>query len=143
MILDNRRITFREVADDVGISFGSCQAIFTDDLGKKSCGSEDCFKIAKFWAKTTSHGHRLGDVDDVQRRSRSVQTAHNWWRIMDIETKDQSFRFATIEEIKEKSNNSSWRKKARFRSILRIGKNADLSVLYLGGLRWWGQVSYW
>ena len=29
MIVDNRRIT-REVADDVGISFGSCQAIFTD-----------------------------------------------------------------------------------------------------------------
>ena len=33
MILDNRRITFREVADDVAISFSSCQAIFTDVLG--------------------------------------------------------------------------------------------------------------
>ena len=33
MILDNRRITIREVADDVGISFGSCQAIFMDVLG--------------------------------------------------------------------------------------------------------------
>ena len=27
MILDNRRITIREIADDVGISFGSCQTI--------------------------------------------------------------------------------------------------------------------
>ena len=26
MILDNRRVTIRKVADDVGISFGSCQA---------------------------------------------------------------------------------------------------------------------
>ena len=32
MILDNRQITIREVTDDVGISFGSCQAIFTDVL---------------------------------------------------------------------------------------------------------------
>ena len=30
MILDNRRITVRKVADDVGISFSSCQAIFKD-----------------------------------------------------------------------------------------------------------------
>ena len=35
MILDNRRITIREVADDVGILFGSCQAIFTCVLGMK------------------------------------------------------------------------------------------------------------
>ena len=35
MILDNFRITIREIADDVGISFGSCQAIFMDVLGMK------------------------------------------------------------------------------------------------------------
>ena len=35
MILDNRRITIREVADDVGISFGSYQAMFIDVLGVK------------------------------------------------------------------------------------------------------------
>ena len=33
MILNNRRITIREVAYDVFISIGSRQAIFTDDLG--------------------------------------------------------------------------------------------------------------
>ena len=32
MILDNRRITIREIADAVGISFGSCQGIFTNVL---------------------------------------------------------------------------------------------------------------
>ena len=32
MILDNSRITIREVADDVDITFGSCHAIFTDIL---------------------------------------------------------------------------------------------------------------
>ena len=44
----NRWITAIEVADDVGISFGSCQAIFADVLG-----GEDYFKIAKFWAQAT------------------------------------------------------------------------------------------
>ena len=33
MILDNRGIAIREVVGDVGISFGSCQYIFTDVLG--------------------------------------------------------------------------------------------------------------
>ena len=35
MILDNRRIAIRAVADDVGISFRLCQAIFRDVLGMK------------------------------------------------------------------------------------------------------------
>ena len=35
MILDNRRITIREVADDVGISLGSYQALFTNILDMK------------------------------------------------------------------------------------------------------------
>ena len=35
IILYNRPITIREVSDDVDISFGSCQAIFTDILGMK------------------------------------------------------------------------------------------------------------
>ena len=60
-----------KVADDVGISFGSCQAIFTDVLGHETCGSEDCSKIAKFCSKTMSHGHRSG------RRSRLAQKDQN------------------------------------------------------------------
>ena len=35
MILNNRRTIIREVADYVFISFGSCQAIFTDVLDMK------------------------------------------------------------------------------------------------------------
>ena len=40
MILDNRRITIREVTDDVGVSFGSCQAIFMDVLGMKHAAAK-------------------------------------------------------------------------------------------------------
>ena len=35
MILDNRRISIREVTNDVNISFGLCQAIFTNVLDMK------------------------------------------------------------------------------------------------------------
>ena len=35
MILNNRRIALREIADNVDISFGSCQAIFMDALSTK------------------------------------------------------------------------------------------------------------
>ena len=34
--MENRRITIREVAEDVGISVGSCHAIFSDILGLKA-----------------------------------------------------------------------------------------------------------
>ena len=44
MILDNRRVTIREVAGDVYISLDSCQAIFMDVLGMKRAAA----KIAKF-----------------------------------------------------------------------------------------------
>ena len=69
MIFDNLQITIREVTNDVGISFGSCQAIFTDVLGMKRAA-------AKIIPK--SHGHRSGEVDDFQRRSRFTQKGHNW-----------------------------------------------------------------
>ena len=46
------------------------------------CCSEDCSKTEKFWAKTTSHGNRSGNIDDVQRRSRFAQKGHNCWQIM-------------------------------------------------------------
>ena len=40
-----------------------------------------CSKIAIFWAKTTSHGHRS---EDVQWRSKFAQKGRNWWRIMGV-----------------------------------------------------------
>ena len=50
----------------------------------ETCGSQDCSKISKFWAKTMLHGHRSGDVDDVQRWSRFGQKGDNWRGIMGV-----------------------------------------------------------
>ena len=43
-----------------------------------TCDSKDSVKIAKFCAKRTSHGHRSGNVDEVQCRSRFAQKGRNW-----------------------------------------------------------------
>ncbi|XP_018353100.1 PREDICTED: putative uncharacterized protein FLJ37770 [Trachymyrmex septentrionalis] len=48
MILENRRITIREVADDVGISFGSCQEIFSDVLSMKRVAAKFVPKLLNF-----------------------------------------------------------------------------------------------
>ena len=48
MILDNCRITIREVADDAGISFGSCQAILTDVLDMKRAAAKTFTKLLNF-----------------------------------------------------------------------------------------------
>ena len=78
IILNNRRITVTEIADNVGISFGSCQAICTDVLGRKTAAARIVPKLQSYeQKKKTSHGHRLGDVDDVQGRYRFAQNDHN------------------------------------------------------------------
>ena len=48
MILDNGRITIGEVADDIGIRFGSCQAIFMDILGTKRKSAKIIPKLLNF-----------------------------------------------------------------------------------------------
>ena len=40
LILQNRHLTIREIAEDVGISFGSCQAILTEKLNMQSVAAK-------------------------------------------------------------------------------------------------------
>ena len=58
MISDNRRITISEVADDVGISFGSCQAIFANILGMKHAAA----KIVSKFQNSRQKQSRLDDI---------------------------------------------------------------------------------
>ena len=51
MISDNLRNTIREIADEVGISYGSCQAIFMDVLGMKRSTANFISKLLSFEKK--------------------------------------------------------------------------------------------
>ena len=53
IILDNHQAAIREVANDVGISFGSCQVIFTKNLGMKRATAKIVPKLLNFEPKTT------------------------------------------------------------------------------------------
>lgn len=48
IIMDNCQITIRQVADDVDISFGSCQAIFSDVLGPIHVTAKFVMKFLNF-----------------------------------------------------------------------------------------------
>ena len=81
----------------------------------------DYSKIAKFWVKTTTlHGHRLGDVDDDSDFLKKVITRDKSWLYgYEIETKVQSFRFARIGEIYEKSKGAVGDNKMRVSEVFR------------------------
>ena len=67
MVMENRRITIREVAEDVGISVGSCHAIFSDILSLKHVATKFVPKLLNFDQKTrrmTIAQEMLNDVND-------------------------------------------------------------------------------
>ena len=63
VVLDNRRITIRELADDVGILFGLCQGIFMDILGMKRESAKIFPKLLNFVQKQ----RRLDSAQEMLR----------------------------------------------------------------------------
>ena len=66
IILDNCRVTIKEIASDVGISFGSCHAILTDVLGMK-------FVAAKIVPKLLNFEQKLRCMDIAQEMLTTIQ----------------------------------------------------------------------
>ena len=94
MISDNRRIIIREVADNFGISFGLCQAIFTDVLGMKRAAAKIVPKLLNFEQK-----QRRMDIakamlttfnDDPDLLKKATTGDESWVSAYDIVTKAQS-----------------------------------------------------
>lgn len=48
IVLANRRITVREIAEDLNISTGSCHSIFTNDLGMRRVAAKFVPKLLNF-----------------------------------------------------------------------------------------------
>ena len=57
------RITIREVADYVGISYGSCQEIFTNVLGMRRAAAKIVPKLLNFEQKQ----HRMNIAQEMLR----------------------------------------------------------------------------
>jgi hypothetical protein len=52
-VLDNWKITIRELSDKLGLSFGSVQSILTEDLGMKCVFAKSVPKLPKVEQKET------------------------------------------------------------------------------------------
>ena len=83
IILDNRWITIREIADDVGILFGSCQAIFTDVLLLNFEQKQRSMEIAQEMLTTFK--------DNLDLLKKAITGDQSWVYGYDIETKAQYY----------------------------------------------------
>ena len=94
IVVDNRRITIIEVAEDVGISVGSFHAIFSDILCLKRVAAKFVPKLRNFYQKTrhmTIAQEMLNDVnDDPDLLKRIITGDESWVYGYDVETKAQS-----------------------------------------------------
>ncbi|XP_049309339.1 protein GVQW3-like [Bactrocera dorsalis] len=61
MVLDNRRITGREVAEDLNISNGSCHSIFINDLGMRRVAEKFVLKLLNCDQKQ----HRMNIANEI------------------------------------------------------------------------------
>ena len=128
MILDNRRITIKEVADDVGISFGSYQAIFTDVFGMKRSAAKIVSKLLNFEQKQRQEmlnddPHLLKKIitgvvevkflfSKIGNRGRNLREDNKIFLMIlygyDIETKAQSSQWKQPGEQRPKNSQQVW-----------------------------------
>ncbi|UYV73351.1 hypothetical protein LAZ67_10002821 [Cordylochernes scorpioides] len=94
MILANRRITVREVSEDLNISIGSCHSIFINDLGMRRVAAKFVPKLLNCDQKQ----HRMSIAnemldsvrDDPNLLQRVITGDEAWVYGYDVETKAQS-----------------------------------------------------
>ena len=110
IVMENRRITIREVAD-VGISVGSCHAIFSDVLGMKRVTVKFVPKLLNFDQKNCRMSiaqKLLNDVnDDPDLLKRIITGDETWVYGYDVETKSQSSQWKRPEEPRPKKSTPS------------------------------------
>ena len=104
--MENRRITIREVAEDVGISVGSCHAILSDILGLKRVAAKFVSKLLNFDEKTrrmTIAQEMFNDVNDDSDLLKKVITGDESWVYgYNVETKAQSSEWKHTESPRPK-----------------------------------------
>ena len=82
IVMENSRITIREVAEDVSVSVGSCHAIFSDILGLKSVAPKFVPKLLNIDQKTRRVNiaqEMLNDVNDDPDLLKRVITGDKSW----------------------------------------------------------------
>ncbi|UYV78693.1 hypothetical protein LAZ67_16002432 [Cordylochernes scorpioides] len=115
MILANRRITVREVAEELNISIGSCHSIFINDLGMRRVAAKFVTKLLNCDQKQ----HRMNIAnemldsvrDDPNLLQRVITGDEAWVYDYDVETKAQSYIISPRCKIqrKKQAQSSKWK----------------------------------
>ncbi|UYV64925.1 hypothetical protein LAZ67_3002462 [Cordylochernes scorpioides] len=106
MILDNRRITVREVAEDLKISIGSCHSIFINDLGMRRVAAKFVPKLLNCDQK--QHRMKIANEmldsvrDDPNLLQRVITGDEAWVYGYEVETKAQSSQWKLPHEPRPK-----------------------------------------
>ncbi|UYV72914.1 hypothetical protein LAZ67_10001150 [Cordylochernes scorpioides] len=106
MILANRRITVKEVAEDLNISIGSCHSIFINDLGMRRVATKFVQKLLNCDQKQNRMNianEMLDSVrDDPNLLQRVITGDEAWVYGYDVETKAQSSQWKLPHEPRPK-----------------------------------------
>ncbi|VEN50524.1 unnamed protein product [Callosobruchus maculatus] len=105
IVLANRRITVREVAEDLNISIGSCHSILTNNLGMSRVAAKFVPKLLNF-----DQSHRVNIAqemldsvrDDPNVLQRVITGDESWVYGYDVETKAQSSQWKLPHEPRPK-----------------------------------------
>ncbi|XP_076165947.1 dihydropteridine reductase isoform X1 [Ptiloglossa arizonensis] len=112
MILANRRITVREVAEDLNISIGSCHSIFINDLGMRRVAAKFVPKLLNCDQKQLRMNianEMLDSVrDDPNLLQRVITGDESWVYGYDVETKAQSSQWKLPHEPRPKKARQVW-----------------------------------
>jgi len=111
LILQNRRLTIREIAEVVGISFGSCQAILTEKLNMQRVAT-------KFVSRVLTEDQKANRVNISQELLDRVSVDENvlktivtgdetWVYGYDVETKAQSSQWVGQGSLRPKKTRMS------------------------------------
>jgi hypothetical protein len=110
-VLDNWRITIRELSDKLGLSFGLVQPILTEDLGMKRVFAKSVPKLPKVKQKETCLAiarDLLQYADQDTNFMKTIITSDESWVCRyDLETKAQTSRWKTLGLSRQKGTPSS------------------------------------
>ena len=105
IVMENRRITIRKVAEDVGISVGSCHAIFSDILGL-CVAAKFVPKLLNFDQKPrrmTIAQEIFNDInDDLDLLKKVITGDESWIYSYDVGTKAPSSQWKHTESPRPK-----------------------------------------
>ncbi|KYN30749.1 hypothetical protein ALC56_14951 [Trachymyrmex septentrionalis] len=104
IVLKNRRITIREIANDLNISFGSCQSILTDVLGMTRVSAKFVPKLRSKTSLLVSSFLAKNNTIIMPQPPYSPDLAPcDFFLFPKLKRPMKGRRFATIEEIKAAS----------------------------------------